>query len=61
MVQPGITEKLFRAVLDLHKRNLRMLVTIVDGKEDILLNSHGFGTLYESNFSFPIYLKVTVS
>lgn len=36
-----------------------MLVTVVDRKEYKLLNSHCFCTLYEGNFSFPIYLNWT--
>ncbi|WVZ21376.1 hypothetical protein V8G54_008698 [Vigna mungo] len=32
-----------------------MFVTIVDGVEDIFLNAHCLGTLYESHFSFPVY------
>lgn len=36
-----------------------MLVTVVDGKEDEFLDSHGLCTLNKSNFSFPIYLKGT--
>lgn len=36
-----------------------MLVTVVDGKEDEFLDSHGLCTLNKSNFSFPVYLKGT--
>lgn len=35
-----------------------MLVTVVDGIEYKFLDSHCFCTLYESNFSFPIYLNI---
>lgn len=57
MVEARITEEILGAILDLHERNLRMFVTVMDGIEDIFLNSHGFGALDESDFSFPIYLK----
>lgn len=57
VVQAWITKKLLSAIFDLHKWNLRMLVTIVDGKEDEFLDSHGLCTLYKSDFSFPVYLK----
>lgn len=57
VVQARITKKLLGAILDLHEWNLRMLVTVVDRKEDKFLNSHCLCALYESNFSFPVYLK----
>lgn len=57
VVQAWTAKKLLSAVLDLHKRNFRILFTVVDGEEDIFLDSHGLCTLYKSNFSFPIYLK----
>lgn len=57
VVQAWFLKKFLSAVLDLHKWDFRMLVAVVNGKEDKFLDSHGFGTLYEGNFSFPIYLK----
>lgn len=60
MVEARITEEVFSAILDLHERNLGMFVTVMDGIEDIFLNSHGFGTLDQSNFSFPVYLKIGI-
>lgn len=59
MVQARVLEKIFSAILDLHQWNFRMLLTVVDRKEYILLYSHCFCTLYECNFSFPIYLNWT--
>lgn len=60
MIEARIPEELLGAVLDLHERDLGMLVAVVDGKEDIFLNSHCLGTLYQSNFSFPVYLFIYI-
>lgn len=57
VVKARILEVLLCTVLDLHKGNFRVLVAVVDGVEHELLDSHGFGTLYERNFPFPVYLK----
>lgn len=51
-----MAEELLGAVLDLHEGDLGMFIAVVDGIEDIFLNSHGLGALDESNLSFPIYL-----
>lgn len=61
VVDARITKKLLGAVLDFHKRDLRVLVTVMNGIEDVFLDSHGLCTLYKSNFSFPIYLKWSCS
>jgi len=56
VIEARIPEELLSAVLDFHEGNLGMFVTVVDGVEDIFLNAHCLGTLYESHFSFPVYL-----
>lgn len=56
MIESGITEEVLGAILDLHKWNLRMFVAVMDGIENIFLNSHCFGTLYKGDFTFPVYL-----
>ena len=38
-----------------------MFITVVDGKKYIFLDSHCFCTLYQRNFSFPIYLQIEVN
>lgn len=37
-----------------------MIVTVVDGKEYVLLDPHCYCTLDQSDFSFPVYLNNTM-
>lgn len=41
VIQAALLQILLSAGLHLHKRNLRVLVTVVDGEEHVPLNAHG--------------------
>lgn len=60
VIEARISEEFLSAILDLHERDVRMFVTVMDGIEDIFLNSHSFSTLNKRNFSFPVYLLIEI-
>lgn len=45
VIQTCVLNKPLCTILDLHQGDLRMLVAVVNGVEDILLNPHGLSTL----------------
>lgn len=45
VIETCILNKPLCTILDLHQGDLRMLVAVVNGVEDILLNPHGLSTL----------------